>query len=303
MVVNSGIRVPKCRPAADRLASFVVVTTARQDYCWDGEIAQFADVFEGLHPTGSYSTTLNSVPHRFDVAVRADYEAAFRAAGRLTNQDAIEDHPELVAAVQAHWHASGHNGCRFAMYLSEHRERFGWETWVMARRSSAAVTAEAIGELARERIDPVEVDVLSVVLPHIDTPDGLGDIVRALGERDDWKLSEGEDPLDGDVALLGLSIGIDLGHWSEILGFGRGDPLAHTRQAPFTELAIRAKPPRNARQNQRAFMADVPLDEDSATIAKWGNETKRSRAQRLGDEHDTRGKAKWTTVVHRSKGG
>lgn len=124
-----------------------------------------------------------------------------------------------------------------------------------------------------------------------------------MSRRDDWRLAEGRDATDEGIDLLGLSIRIDLGFWSEILGFGQGDQLAHTRRAPFTELAIRAKPSRSARANKRAFMADVPLDEDSATLARWGKETKEARAQRLGDGHDARGKAKWTTVVQRSTGG
>ena len=60
------------------------------------------------------------------------------------------------------------------MYLSEHRQRFGWETWVMGRRSSAAATAESIGDRTRRRIDLVDVDVLSVLLPHVETSGGMG---------------------------------------------------------------------------------------------------------------------------------
>lgn len=277
------------------------MTVAEEDYRWGGEIEPFADVFAGLRPTGSYSTIRDGVPHQFEVALRADYEAVLRTAGRLAGDEALEHCPELVAAVQAHWHAAGNNGCRFAMYLSEHRQRFGWETWVMARRSTIE-TAEAIAELARERIDPVDVDVLSVLLPYVNTAATLGEVVRMLGDQNGWLLVEGGDPSDRNVSLLGLTIGIEHGYRSEILGFGHGDVLAYTRRAPFTELAIRAKPPRNAREDRRAFMAHVPLDVDGITSGRWGTETKRSRAERLGDEHHARGKAKWTTVVQRPTG-
>jgi hypothetical protein len=268
-----------------------------RDYRWTGEIAPFATVFDCLRPSSSYRAVLKGVPHDFDVATRSDYEAVLHASGSLPDGAALVDHPELVAVVQAHWHAAGNNGCHFAMHLSEHRERFGWETWVMADRGSPATTADAIAETTQQRLEPVEVDVLSFVLPHIETPRALGDVVRSLGGRAGWKLVENADPRDGDLALLGLSVGIDLGHWSEILGFGPGAPLAHTRRAPFTELAIRAKPPRRARRNHRAYMADVPLNQDSATIRLWGDATERCRAERLGDEQDARGKARVTTVV------
>lgn len=225
---------------------------------------------------------------------------ALRDSGALSGDSSLDEHPELVAVVQAHWHASGSNGCRFAMYLSERRERFGWETWVMGDRGSAADTAVAVEELTHSRIDEVEVDVLSFVLPHVTSSWVLGEIVKCLGAREGWRLAEGRDAAADGIQLLGLTIGIDLGFWSEVLGFGEGAPLAHTRRAPFTELAIRTKPPKGARPNKRAFMADVPLDADAATMGRWKNETKQSRAQRLGDAQDARGKAKWTTVVPRS---
>lgn len=272
------------------------------DYCWDGEVGSYAQILERVVPSGVYSATLDGVTRDFAIASRSDYEAALRAGSRLESDMSLDHEPELVAAVQAHWHASGSNGCRFAMYLSEHRERFGWETWVMASRDTAAGTAEAIAKLALERIDDVAVDVLSFVLPHVNTPAVLGEISGCLGDRDGWRLAQGRDATDDTIELLGLSVGIDLGFWSEILGFGQGEPLAYTRRAPFTELAIRAKPPRTARTNKRAFMADVPLD-DSVAFGQWGKETKRARAQRLGNDHDARGKAKWTTVVKRPTGG
>lgn len=273
------------------------MTLGVRDYRWDGEIAPFATVFEGLRPSGSYRAVLGGVPHDFEVATRADYEAVLRASESLPDGAALEDYPALVAVVQAHWHAAGNNGCHFAMHLSEHRGRFGWETWVMDDRGSSAATADAIADMAEQCREPVEVDVLSFVLPHVATPHALGDVVRLLGARRGWKLVENADPRNGDLALLGLSVAIGLGHWSEILGFGLGAPLAHTRRAPFTELAIRAKPPRKARQNHRANMADVPLNQDSATIKLWGDKTERCRAERLGDEQDARGKARVTTVV------
>jgi hypothetical protein len=237
------------------------------------------------------------------VATRADYESALRATGDLPGGASLKDRPDLIAAVQAHWHAVGNNGCRFAMHLSERRERFGWETWVIGDRGGLAGTADAIATRTRQRLPPVEVDILSFVLPHIATSQALGDVVRSLGQREDWKLHEKADLSDDDAELLCLSVRVELGHWSEILGFGHGAPLAYTRRAPFTELAIRAKaPPRMARRDHRAYMADVPLDADTRTFGEWWKETERRRAERLGDEHNARGKARVTTVVERPRG-
>ena len=266
------------------------------DHRWTGEIDAYAPAFEQLHPTGAYRAVLAEVPQDFEVATRSDYEAALRASGKLAAGASIGDDPELVAAAQAHWHASGANGCHFAMHLSENRERFGWETWVLSDRGDVTATAEAIAEKAGERLAPVDVDVLSFLVPQMEKLEELGELVESLGLREGWKLTKLEDPLDADLVLLGLTVALDLGHWSEILGFGPGAGLANTRRAPFTELAIRAKPPRKARPNHRAYMADVPLDSDSATIALWKRNTHRWRAERLGDEHDARGKAKVTTV-------
>ncbi|WP_354700526.1 hypothetical protein [Paraconexibacter sp. AEG42_29] len=279
------------------------MAVAGQDYRWNGEIGPLGEALGSVRPGATYSVTHGGISRAFTVAGRGDYEAALRDCGALSSDSSLGDHPELVAVVQAHWHASGSNGCRFAMYLSEHRERFGWETWVMRDRGTVQAAASAIAALTNSRIDEVEVDVLSFVLPHVTSSSVLGEIVQCLGTRDGWRVAEGGDATDKDIDLLGLTVGIELGFWSEVLGFGQGEPLAHTRRAPFTELAIRTKPPRGARSSKRAFMADVPLDADSATMGRWKKETKQSRSQRLGDVHDARGKAKWTTVVQRSTGG
>ena len=148
----------------------------------------------------------------------------------------------------------------------------------------------------------MDVDVLSVLLPHVETSAALGNIVRSMGERAGWKLAEGVDPLDGDLTLLGLTVGVDLGYWSEILGFGQGDELAYTRRAPFTELAIRAKPPRSARQDRGRSWPTYRWtwtgrlsgdgERDQSVREPNGSVTNTTRAA----------KPKWTTVIRRSTG-
>jgi len=282
------------------------VTRPAEDYRWSGEVATFADVFARIQPRREYCSILGDVKHEFAVPTRQDYEMALRHDGPLSDGAALADHPELVAAIQAHWHADGNNGCRFAMYLSENRAKFGWESWVMADCGGAAADAAAIDERVRACLEAAEVDVISLLLPHVESPEELGDIVRALGELEKWKVSDQgqeSDPQHGDLQLLGLSLAIELEHWSEVLGFGPVGPSAYTRRAPFTELAIRAKPPKRPRlHNHRAYMADIDANLDRDTTAAWWSETERRRAERLGNEHDARGKARVTTVVQRSTG-
>jgi hypothetical protein len=49
-------------------------------------------------------------------------------------------------------------------------------------------------------------------------------------------------------------------------------------------------------------MADIDANLGRDLTAAWWSETEQRRAERLGDEHDARGKAKVTTVVQRSRG-
>jgi hypothetical protein len=277
------------------------VRPTAEDFCWGGEVAPLAGVFAQLEPTGTYRAVLGGVTRDFMVPTRSDYERVLRDTGSLAKDAALEDDPALVAVVQAHWHSVGHNGCRFAVHLSEHRQRFGWETWVLRDRGGTTATADAIAAVAHDRLEPVDVDVLSCILPRSDTR-ALGDVVRSLGRRAGWKLTEKRDPLEHHLTLLCLSVEVDLGYWSEILGFGEGAALANTRRAPFTELVIRAKPPRGAQRKRRVNLADVPLDQDSSTVGRWGQETKRGRAERLGDAQNARGKARVTAVAEQSMG-
>jgi hypothetical protein len=269
-------------------------------FCWEGEISDFAGAFAQLQPSANYAAVYGGIERSFSMVTREDYETAFRSAGDLPDTDEIQDRPDLVAAAQAHWHATGSNGCRFAAYMSEHRHRFGWETWVVvAADDDVTAVADSIVRLVDDRLPHVEVDVLSIVLPHVRGPEPLGQLVRRLGQQDDWRLRAYRDRSVAELELLGLSVGLDLNYWSEILGFGSAAPLANTRRAPFSELAIRAKPPkRRESSDQRAHMAQVRLDVDGPTLTRWRRATERSRAERLGVAHDSRGKARVTTVVH-----
>lgn len=277
----------------------------RDDYRWDGEVSPLRDVFAAIRPSARYSSEIGGAKREFEVATREDYETILRESGHLRTGTALVDAPDLVAAAQAHWHADGNNGCRFAMYLSENRRACGWESWVMAERGDSQAEAMAIDARVRTSLEPAEVDVVSVILPHVEGASRFGEIVLALGDLEQWRVSDQggvSDLRHGDLQFVGLSLSIELEHWSEVLGFGSGESLANTRRAPFTELAIRAKPPRRPRRDHRANMADVDLGLNGEAKDAWWQDTKRRRAERLGEEHDARGKARITTVVQKTTG-
>src|SRR5690242_8445281 len=101
---------------------FFRMATAGQDYRWGGEFGPFREALDSVRASGAYSATQGGISREFAVASRDDYQLVLRDCGALRGDASLSDHPELVAVVQAHWHASGSNGCRFAVYLSEHRE-------------------------------------------------------------------------------------------------------------------------------------------------------------------------------------
>jgi hypothetical protein len=138
--------------------------------------------------------------------------------------------------------------------------------------------------------------VVSVVLPH-GGADYLARLLARLADVDGWTVAhEGaeDEPVLGRLVRLGLRVTVEFGYSSEVLGFGRYPGLAYSRQAPFTELAIRAKPPRRPRRDRRAFMAhaDILPPLDKVEFGEWWDRTNAKRAERLGAAHDARGKAR-----------
>jgi hypothetical protein len=220
---------------------------------------------------------------------------------RLGEGEHIVAQPELVAAAQAHWHADGNNACVFAAHMSAARELNGWETYVLADRGDARADAEALHALWSGRVLAPEAEVVSVLLPHGDPASYLAGLLRRLSELPSWSVSDHgqeDDPLFGTLQRVGLHVTVEFDFASEVLGFGPYAALGYTRRAPFTELAIRAKPPRKRRRDLRAFMAQVEipgLEQDEFGL--WWTQTKANRAARLGSEHDERAKARVTFAL------
>jgi hypothetical protein len=263
---------------------------------WQGEIGDHSAAFGSLEATDGYEGRDETFP----LPSRIDYTNAFRAAGDLGPEVELASEPMLAAAAQAHWHSAGPNSCVFASYLSERRSEYGWETFVITQIETGRDLASEIAEISRMRLREPEIEVVSVVMPELDDEPTLADALARLSGLTDWEVrnegSENDENL-GSIVRLGVRAAVEFDHWSEVLGFGRFAALPNTRLAPFTEFAIRAKPPKRPRRNQRAYMADIGVDVSGHEFKSWWKETEEERAKRLAGDQDLRGKAKVTCCL------
>jgi hypothetical protein len=106
--------------------------------------------FQSADELSAYAPALGAVARsgrlgNFDVATREDYERVLRQHDALGAAEALVRRPDLVAVVQAHWHASGGDPCVFAQHMSARRDEHGWETFVLADHGSAEADADALG--------------------------------------------------------------------------------------------------------------------------------------------------------------
>jgi hypothetical protein len=231
---------------------------------------------------------------------RDDYEQVLRDLGWLGEAEVLTNRPDLVAAAQAHWHSQRGNSCIFSAYLSLERVDHGWETIVVLEAGPAKDLADGLEEVVAPRLAAPATEIVSVVLPNLDDPSELASLVGHLGDLPDWTAVEIGDEVDeqeGALVKVGLRRGVELDYQSEVLGFGCHQGAARTRLAPFTELAVRAKPPPRPKSHGRAVMADIRLPVSGSTMGEWGTETAKLRREMLGEGHDQRGKAKVTFVL------
>jgi hypothetical protein len=264
---------------------------------WQGHLAEITTLLGDLAKSGSCEGTGGS----FEFPSRDDYAAALRVNGALAEGANLEQDPRLAAIAQAHWHLCGSNSCTFASFLSEQREEYGWETHVITDCEDPRQLAEQIAEITATRLPEPEIEVISILLPELDQEADLGATLRRLSGRSEWEIREEGKETDnelGELMRIGVRTAVEFDHWSEVLGFGSFPAQANTRLAPFTELAIRAKPPkRPRRRSHRAFMADIDVDLESETFEAWWHMTVAERARRLASDQDRRGKAKVTFVL------
>ncbi len=184
--------------------------TAPEAYEWTGEPSDLGGPLSRLVSSGAYVVADTA----FDIPTREDYRTALAAARLPPEGAALEDEPDLVAAVQAHWHAAAYNACVFAENLSGTRAESGWESYVLAPAGQPDEIALAIATICVERLPVPEVQVVSVLMPRLDDPRELVRFLRRLGSLPDWRLDE----LDrvsselGDIVLLGLRAKVELDH-------------------------------------------------------------------------------------------
>ncbi len=258
---------------------------------WQGPSTVASAALERLQISGTCQGRQGSIP----LALRGDYEAALRAAGELGEREPIAASPLLAAASQAHWHSLGSNGCTFAAFLSGQRLEYGWETHVIRGSSEPRELATAVAEIFAKRREEPEVEVVSVLLPEVDDEALLAALLARLGGLSDWEVQVQGEETDaelGPIVRLGVRAAVEFDHWSEVLGFGCFAAQINTRAAPFTEMAIRAKPPKRHRVNQRAYMADIDTGFERDQVREWWRQTEEDRLRRLAPGQNLRGKAK-----------
>jgi hypothetical protein len=273
------------------------VATPGGKFRWEGEVEDYKDAFDVLRP----SLILEVNGTSFSVPSREDYTEAFLNKGHLVPEEDLTAHSELVAAAQAHWHRDGNNSCVFAAQMSAERDPNGWESYVMGNQGSPQKDADAIHALWSQRLVDPYAEIVSVIIPHGDEPEYVAALLRRLSTLPSWQITDQGQESDeafGLLQKLGLLVTVEFDYLSEVLGFGPHGAFAHTRRAPFTELAIRAKHPRKRRTGRRAFMAQVDIpglapDEFGA----WWGQTKANRASRVGSKHDDRAKARVTFAI------
>lgn len=270
--------------------------TKSEDHTWIGETAYHA-ALSAVRPSGEHRV----LGQRFAIPNASDYEAALREAGALPIDRPLAAEPPLVAAAQAHWHADGNSACVFASHMSAFRDENGWETIVLAPRGTPAADAEALAVLVMPRLLAPEVEVVSVLLPHLVALGDLAALIGRLEQLPAWSLTdEGEedDPEHGRVVRLGVRVEVEFGFLSEVLGFGPFSVFGATRRAPFSELAIRAKPPTKRPRDRRAFVAHYKIPGlTNYDTSVWWQQTKSNRTARLGPDHDERAKARVTVAL------
>jgi len=276
---------------------------------WRGSLAEMSMAADVLTPSDFYV----GVGGTFPTFRRADYTSAFRESGDLEPGCELATMPVLVALAQCHWHASGASGCTFAAHLSQQREEYGWDTYVITDVTDSPELSSEVSALCVAGVAVPGVEVVSVLLPELDDEPMLAALLAGLSSVADWEVTDEGHEADrtlGPMVRLGVRLAVELDHWSEVLGFGPFGTQPNTRLAPFTELAIRAKGPTRPRRDRRSYMANIPMGLDNTEFGEWWHETEEERANRLADDQTARGKAKatfsltectWLTVRRDSK--
>lgn len=267
-------------------------------FVWKGKSSLRPDIFEQLESSHSVAAAGRGALPR---ASRDDYADRLTSRGLLQRPEELSSRPTLVAEVQAHWHSVAATTCLFDAYLSANREEHGWITIIPEAREEASATAEAIAGHVRKSLPEPGVEIVSVLLPSVCAIDDLAAILVALSSQDNWYVvsaGRDDDAQCGRVALVGLRTRVGGGQTSVVLGFGPFPTCAPTRQAPFVELILRAKPGVHERPSRRALFEDLELPELPAALKEgWARRTAGLRGLLVPQSHGCRATSRVSFTV------
>lgn len=220
---------------------------------------------------------------------RDDYKTYFLAHGVSNNQKNIWDDDELVIATQRHWHTRGQNGCVFAQVAATHADKYGWESKVLRDGSyTTSDASRAIDQIFDLAVKNQCCENLSLLFPQIDTPDNLVGLLKNIRDSSSSITVTITEYKDFSIVALRGKLDVE-GVLAWIVGFGPFGFLPYTRQAPFTELAIRPKKKPETlfdklnQDKEAAHLADLPLGLEYEVMDKLWEKTQAITRAILGN--------------------
>ena len=254
-------------------------------------------VLKGIEGTNSIATWM--------FTVRSDYEKQLLEQSVVNSPDEVWTNTTLVENIQRHWHSRGQNGCRFAQHMALNADTIGWECEAVfgsPEDLSNLTTMATVEDRIQTAIAREDNQVLSLLFPHITTPDELARFIKVIQQVP--SIYKVRDETIGHLNVIALRIGLADGEVeSWLMGFGPFSFFPQTRRAPITEIVIRTKvKPATLfhRLNQdrgTAHLADtqVRMSED-AMERRWQGTYRNTRAV-LGGEPDAFSAAKVTFAI------
>lgn len=257
-------------------------------------------IFAGL----ATSLEIRTAQKTYRFPTYADYEACLINQGACVNECDLRSSEALVRSIHRHWHRQGQTGCWFAQEFSKTMNFEKWRTVVISAHRSRACR-ELIHREVENSIAASDCEVLSIVLPRLNTVSELLDLISLCRSIEGW-IVEPSAAADGIIGIQ-MKIPLQDGCFSWALGFGPFHFFPMTRRAPFTELAVRTKRVKQPLTHQvlntatdAAHLADIPSQFTQDKFNKCMANTAAMKMRVLGtDDHPT-AKAKVTFAIPES---
>lgn len=152
---------------------------------------------------------------------------------------------EEVLRVQSVWHKSAKQGCYYAVFMSRNPEQYDWKRICI----KGIVSEELLNKINSEIVASMKdnnIQALSIILPDVLSNKDLTKFVEIAKKVTKWKILS-KKIAHTNFTLIKINvnigetteIGTEVGAW--ILGFGKFDFFAKTRQSPYTEIAMTVK--------------------------------------------------------------